>query len=461
MYVEVEVPDMMAVFHNPTAKVDDLIFRTRHVKYRGVGDVANINTDKDWKNPDRALYVFSNMAVNELSVIHSNNMVTGVRTKFGLQSTELHNNIISRTQKSSAYTSCTGLYVVETYTIYNDGSANLDRILKHYMYSNGIEYPPETLSNILEMLHKKIVVDKFNPEIEIRIVTFVPESEVKRLGYMYIPSTNIVIAQGDITNVAHPHSKVYRDSGKYDEHELSKATINIEIVDNNVVPYYIKLGESVVKLFSNKKGEQAQGGYVEISRGGNVIENSVIKLEDLHKIGLFRTEEEAKANGDLKAEVELKKLALEKDKLAADYAKLDYEHKKLITDYEHQRMKIEAETSHIKAKHNIEIDNITTKHRLDVSKKQNDAAIDIIKAELDMSQTHHKHLTSLYMDNAKFATDVAKSKIDLISSVQLANIKREETYEKYRREIRKDQFGLIKDVTGLASNMIAIGKLFI
>lgn len=449
MYVEIEAASLYSVFYNASQDVDDLIFRTMSKKQRGVGDNLIATNDKDYKNPDRALYVFSNMADNNLSVIHNNNMVTGVRNKRGLNSVDLHNEITQRTQRTSSYTSCTGVYVVETYTIYNDGSANLDRILKYYTNSLSIEYPKDVIDNILKELHNKITVNRYSPVIELRIVIFIPDYEINRVGYMYIPGANIVIAKGNIDNVAHPNSRAYKDRGKHNNN-IGTTNINIELVDNDMVSYYFKIGDEVIKLFSDKNSEREQGGYIEIRRGDSVIKSTKLKLEELNTIGLYKSYDDANASGDIKAKVELEKLSYEYSKLEYNYKKLDYDYNKLITGYEHQRMKLEAENNHMNTKHNIEVSNMQNKHKMEMAKKYIDTSLDISKYELD---------TKLMLTKYRVEHDIllTKFKLDKEQIMHKFYMQSLDRGVKMKKENTRDSIKLIKELVSFGATLI---KLF-
>lgn len=313
--------------------VNDLIFNTNDNQNAYTSDMPTAaHYDKDYRNPDKEMYIFSTMGKG-INALYSNNMLIPIRTKFRLGHYNLSMEINKYIKNAG-----NGIFIVEYFTIHNTTHTCMNNVVDYYLKTNNIEYNEETVNNIIEILTSR----KGNNEpikYTFRIINFVSEKDIKEYGYVYIPNSGVILVDGIPDNhISYPTSKSYIDTLGVDT-EHNKNMILLEIIDNkNNKPYFIKVGNRTRRIFPTKDISRQDQCRIVFQRNNRVIEESEIHLNDMgEQLGIYSTEKEAMTLGNpeillaqSKANIEEKKIALEENKLLGDYRKLIIEMNNLV-----------------------------------------------------------------------------------------------------------------------------------
>ena len=147
MYTNIQSIDENISFLNTERDRNDTVFNTKSMPTRYETD-SLINNDKDYNSPDRKQYIFSTMGMG-LNVIYSNNMVTPVRTKSTLNGYHMYSEIAKYIKKKHIDN---GVYIIDYYTLHNDGTTDIESVLNYYINNSTINYDNETVQNIVDTL---------------------------------------------------------------------------------------------------------------------------------------------------------------------------------------------------------------------------------------------------------------------------------------------------------------------
>jgi len=422
-------------FVSEVKQVNDLIFSTRNYANKETSglDVA-ITDDNHYTEPDYKQYLFSTMGKG-ISAVHHNNMVTAVRSKPSLTSAYMHGVLSNYIKESGRLTY--GVYIINEYAIYNDGNNDIASMLNHYTTSVQLDLDDDTIISILSQA-QMLEGTRLPYKITFRIVTFIPEAYINTYSYIYSKNANLLIAKGDLHDCMHPHSKGYKDQG-YQTDELVKNNISIEIVDNESnKPYYIKVGKDVVTLFPTADNTRHNGVVMNYRRNNADIGEAKSTLVDINSIGVYKTQEEAYAEGDLKLSHERDKLLHERDKLRMDKDKLSYDYKKLEVDYnkleaENTKLRYETDTVIRKNRHELLLGEMKLNNELKLGemKRTNELSSGEMKLRHELSTftlketaTIHREMISL----KKAALDMTRQELAYERTLEMDNIKRSDLY---------------------------------
>lgn len=374
------------------------------------------NQDSTYKKPDKEQYIFSTMG-NKLYTMYSNNMILPIRPKDKLKFSYLLNNrLLSKEDKKEGR----GVYIIDYYRISSMVAFDpnfLQNLISYYQTSESI-YPNkiEIQDQIQTMLLTNKTKDAFKlPHTVLRVVTFVPEREIQKHQYVFIPTSDIVIGYGYIdSKMLHPNSPIAKEKNRVTTSTV-KNFIEIDIVDTvNGSNRYIKVGNKLISLKASRDSSREDKGTMTVYKDNIPMETYTEGLEDLENtLGIYKTEEEAMANGDIASQLNIKKLDLEKEKYERDLEKLKIEYDKLRLskellekEHEHALRKLASEKVILEMKTYVTVrqqmidiqrktfemecamDSYRIKKEYDIHKYKLDMAY--LEEELDMLRVKHK-----------------------------------------------------------------------
>jgi hypothetical protein len=391
--------------------VNDLIFNSNDNQNAYTSDMPPaVQYDKDYNNPDKEMYIFSTMGKG-INALYSNNILIPIRTKFRLGHYNLSMEVNKRIKNAG-----NGIFIVEYFTIFNTTNTSMDGVVDYYLKTNNLEYDEDTIDNIIGILTSR----KGNNEpmkYTFRIISFIPEKDIKEYGYVHIPSAGVILVDGiPDSNISYPTSKSYTNNlGIGTKH--NKNMFMLEIIDNqDNKPYFIKVGNSTKRIFPTRDLSRPEQCRMVFERNNRVIEEYEIPLKDMGKeLGIYQTEKEAMTLGSpevllaqAKASIEEKKIALEENKLVNDYKKLIIEMDNLVyksqVDLMLGKQKLEASELDI-LKKNIEMEALYRKSIIDVKSMT-------LKANIELRHITQKNKTSAtkdFLDNSIKVIGLASS----------------------------------------------------
>lgn len=392
-------------FHKPQTMYSDPVFNGKDI-HLPTSQMQSVDADKDYKKPDREQYIFTNIGKG-LTTLYSNNIITPIRTKF--KSNVYHiSTELAKITKSKEIPK--GVFIIDYYNIYNDAFTDIESIIRYYTHCDNIEYTDEIVRDITSIITTKEY--KIRPTMyQFRIITFVDEESINEHSYVYVPTSDIVIAKGEISNsITHPNSKTYKDSNAHLVKE-NKNIFIIEIIDNESInPYFIRIGNETHRIYPTKDHTQSNGGRVTAKRNGSLITATSCKLNELGAaVGIYRSKDEAEHEGSITKKLELFKLSLEFEKLRVDNAKIK-------SDYDSLLRKNEIEEMLHKQKLEIgELDIVKKRieHEMIYRKAIMDVKLSVLKNGMDFNQTLLKH----GIERTKFDLDYAVKVISVFNSL--------------------------------------------
>lgn len=399
MYVPIVMEDKSINFYDEQQHNNDTVFNTRNIHTRA--SYGNyINNDKDYKKQDRGQYIFSTMG-NNLTAMFSNNMAIPIRSKPTLNGHHMYAKIMEHADSVDD-----GVYIVDYYNMYNDGTTSVENVMLYYLNSTNIEYDRNTIENIVNKITGKNG-RQFPTEVSIRLITFIPAKVINEHMNVYVDRSDILIIKGVVNNsIVHPNSRKYKEN----DTKTIKAhnAIEIEIVDNiNNEPYYIKLGNKVEKFMPTKDISRTNGARLKIYKNGSITTSEKSNLTNLSDtFGFFRTKKEAESNGDVSKLAELDKLNVEKQKISLELDKIAHEKIKLKEERDFYREKFKHEIAMQEQKFKI--------GQLDIMKKEEEITMAYYKAELEIGMSTHKHTLEANAAVIKSTMEQAKSNTDFI-----------------------------------------------
>jgi hypothetical protein len=388
-------------FVNKETARNDIIFNAKPLRSNHSIDPVPVN-DKDYNKPDHEKYFFSTMG-SGVNVMYPNNMVTPIRSKPSLNGYITYNELtrfgINRNELSQ------GIYIVEYYNMYNDGSANVETIIKYYFEENHIDYSNDIVAAIREQLSNSInrVIDSM---IKLRIVTYISKQTIDEFHHIYVPSTDVVITRGDIDNrLIHPSSSKYKEN--IDNNiEINKHSIVIDIIDNeHAKPYFINLGNETLRLFPTRDYTKEEGVSIKVYKGKDLITDRKSHINTMaNDLGIYNTQDAAKTNGDITKLIEIRKLDLEEKKLKLENKKI-----------ENDDTKQNKEMIMLDKRHDHESKMMVQKFeigQLDIAKKYTEQEIMLNKASIDMQMSVSKHKMESAISINKNKHEIHKMQID-------------------------------------------------
>lgn len=399
MYDSITITNSSVNFYNAQQHAGDTIFNTRNLNNRHSAALY-INNDKDFNKPDRGQYIFSTMGMG-IFAMFSNNMVLPIRTKQSLNGYSTYAMLSAETGAVDK-----GVFIVDYYTIYNDSTADVESAIEYYLNYQNLQYDRDTINNIIEKVTTK-VGNSFETEIKIRLITFVPESEINEHVNLYIDKSDILLISGNLnSNTMHPNSRYYKDLCNKTVNSVN--SIEFDIVDNiSTTPYFIKIGNKVEKFLPTRDIERSNGGLITMFKNGKEISSKKYNLRELGKeYGIYRTKDEADSDGNVARLAELDKLTVEKGKISLELTKIEHERNKLKDERDFFREKWNNETLLFEQKFKLaELDIAKRYSDMQISYKKGtmDAISNKLKGDVDLRHVHAKNqadLNKLNADNA-------------------------------------------------------------
>lgn len=431
-----------------------------------------LEQDSSYKKPDREQYIFSTMGTGVYGM-YSNNMILPIRQKDKLKfSYNMNKRLLSDVDKKEGR----GVYIIDYYRISSlvAFDPNFLRNIINYYHNSANLYPDQL--EVRDYIRDQLQLNKHEnafkqPHTILRIVTFVPEREIRKYQHVFIPTADLVIGYGYVdNNLIHPNSPLYKEKASKTTSTV-KNFIEIDIIDTPVgANRYVRVGNKVVSLKATRNPDRRDRGVMTVYKDNFPIETHEATLEELEeKLGIYTTEEAARCHGDVKTahdiiklendkskiefekdkllverdklEVSKQALEVEKDKLMKDLEKAKLEHEVILeekemlrTKYAHELRKMEIEV----ILSELKITTALTAHSLDMQKKrfefstledsyyikrqmefdkyqmetlkaQRDLDIQAAKAELDLSVQKHKNETAKYNSLTNIGKDILSS----------------------------------------------------
>jgi hypothetical protein len=409
MHIPIRLVEQVYTFVSEERISQDLIFNSRDLLNRSSLE-GYAENDKDYRKPDREQYIFSTMGTG-LITLYSNNMIASVRTKDTLNGYHMYSEINKLT---GAKEPKNGVYIVDYYTMFNNYDTSIETIIQHYLNNSALDYDVSVIEGIRKQInsHKSVFRP---PTFRIRLVTFIPEDEIRTKGFVYVSTSDVVIAKGMMSSkLMHPNSTGYKNSA-FRAYSYKHNVLHLEVVDNHSSdPYYIKIGNNVETIFPTRDDSRKSGGALRLSTN-NV--DMVTRTSDLNglanDLGIYRDPREAEANGSIDKITNLEKLKLDKEKIELEYHKIEREKERLLEEKEFLKSKYEFELKLYEQKFKL-ID-------LDIVKKYNEATLGMHKFILELNQSKtkfererlqsmekHKHeLNKLAADNIRSNIDMS------------------------------------------------------
>lgn len=380
-------------------------------------------SDQAYDKPDRKQFVFTNIDSIGIISMYGNNMITPARFRpslLGYKTSELVNRLCGKTTKDYR-----GVFIVEYITIhhYSDTTRYMQNIRSYYEQVTSMMYNREQAKHIEKAVTEASVKGGSR---SIRTITYIPQDELFKKQYVYEPMSGILICAGKVTHdVIHPNSLDYKGMS-CDIHNINKNTIAVDIVDNNQSgAYYTKVGNKIIPIIPTKDLTKPNGVTITPHINGVRQDYYNCTLEEAASVlGIYRTEQECKIEGDINNRNLEDKLNLEKEKLKLENNKLELENNKIILEYrkiEEEKIKMKAERDFYKFKINSEIYKI----ELDLNINKNKykiAGIEYEKKLIDESLIIHKYAMEMKLhqikcvnERNKHMMDKEKHQIDMIS----------------------------------------------
>lgn len=383
----------VTAFLSPETEEKDAIFSDGNIY---TFHTRNIFTpeDKDINYVDKKVYIFSSPSSYEYYALHTNNFVTPIRKK----------NAISRfspdSGKSEIRRDTKGICIVEYFYINVYSIPNITSILEYYQDARNLNITDSVRQELFSVINSKYS-NGISPQLEIRLITFIPEKVMLENHYVFVEQCDLVIGLGKpSSDVLHPNSKLYKNN-VINVNNLVHNSIVFDVVDNNNSnPYYTKLGDNVLRVYPTKDLNRNSTSTVKVFRNNDEVFHKETTLDNSKSIGLFKTKEEAIANGDIAKMNEANKLKLEKEKI-------EYEYKKLSVEKELLEKKYEFETLNNKQK-------IKLSH-LDAIRKKAEYEAAVHKLAIDKEMLYTKAMLDTASGLVKYSNDISKSTLDSVS----------------------------------------------
>lgn len=338
--------------------------------------------DLNYINPDYKKYYFSTFDSNT-KVVYKNGMVSPIKQHPNLRG-YLGEERLKKMFGNKGYTR--GVLIVEYFNIIGTSNiAQAENIINHYLYNENIIYNDETKLAIRETLLANKTKRGYN-DTKIRIISFIPEDQIKNNQSVYHIDTDSMIIYGNVNeHHIHPKGKKFVNEKKPDL-KIDTNIVMVDIIDDTVKPYFIKIGNTVEKVLSRTSTTKSNRVKVNIMRRGVVVKTHKSYIKDMKELGIYTSQEECEINGDIKTELEKEKINVTKAQLEVD-------------------------------KNNLLMSSFTSVYKNDSDIKLQDSKLSFAKFDLHKKKTEHnfnmeamivKH--SVEMD--KLNVDLKKSQLD-------------------------------------------------
>lgn len=299
------------------------------VKVKPVITTHAINSlDSVSKNNYSFTRYYSNLTDDNISIIHRNNLVT-VKHSYG------------------CFNKAEGDFFINDVYTFNTTKC-IDETIKNIEIHGLNKHTDKDLNYI----HQTLINEKNNNNrLNSTIVTIskkIPYKTIKLNNLIYIEECDILITSNPYnSSIIHPYSKANNELNKYKDflEDNNVTGFLIELISNKepLKDRYIKLNNIVQEITSKVYSNKDDGCY--ITRFNNspvgIIDKDVeyYPLEDLEKIGIYSTREEAEHSDRTDSNHQI--LMNEKDKELLEIKK-DYEHTKFQNELELERYKNEV-----------------------------------------------------------------------------------------------------------------------
>lgn len=396
------IDDVFTILVHQTSK-NDLIFNDDN-KVRYANTTSLIGNDPYYLRPDKEQYIFTTVN-DQLHALHSNNMITPIRKKYGLND-HYAASCIREALKLNNKASVRGVFIVDYFYIYNDYNCSTDAILKHYGSINTLGYDYNTSREIISIVLKR-QTDNTNRMV-IRVVTFVPEEILNEYGYVYVPTADITLIRYGLSNtLASPTSKEYKDNIGLDVEDIKNVFV-FDVVDNKkAAPYFVKIGNRTHRIYPTKNIERDDGVTLSIKKNSSNLITETADLTDMAtKLGVYTSKDAADTSGNLQLIMDEKKHQLELKKISNEHYKLNHEKEKLILERDFYKEKYLAESRIQEQKIKLA--------ELDVVKKVVDIEFDVDKKIIECEQAFQKFDIEQKLSQQKYSYDITKISIDLL-----------------------------------------------
>lgn len=410
----------------------------------------DIHNDIDYKDPDYKQWIFHTTSIANLFVQYPNNLILPIRDKMELKNAYfLHKELNMKTNEN-------GVYIIDVYRLCPTYSNTEDFLQSIANYCGTTHNVYGYVSDIRSVLKEKLRVwtksnyHKLKP-ITLRIVTFIPESELIKNNKLYLISNGITIGSGEIKpDLVHPNSAIYKDHHKVIECDLGNH-IEIDIQDPYTGQmYYINIGNEVYPVKSNHSKDREPKAIINVHHGLDTISTRSSSLEEMgEKLGIFKTESDAKYNGNhqllndkIRLENEYNKLLMEKEsfnyKADIEKQKLELEMLKIqysLSKLEHDKELMELELNKLREEHKmamserqlakecrhdehvIKMEHLIASHKAEEQKKKQDRLCMLKKHVMELEYMEAKSIYDGRMNAERMKLEQQKSKFGVLNNL--------------------------------------------
>lgn len=394
--------------------------------------------------PDHIRHVYSTMGPN-ISYVNSHNMVFQARTK------HFNMELLTDGCKLASDNNYEGVIVIDEYTNYNTRDIDVNKIVGYYRNKNHIDLLTPSIRPHVEFIIDVVKHRCDTLKLNFRIITFIPANDIIDNNYIYCPDVDLVFNFGvtdNVNNMQHPHSH-NRMNKKY-ERSVNSNYSCITLIDylsnsRSADPVYTYVSGEVNVIQPTYNPLVKEGIYTSLYRKGAMVFNKIIDLDDIEEHGFYKTRKACERAGNIKEQLELRKLGLEEksldfkheelthkykalevetDKLKNEREKYEYEGKKRVDEYNMYINKFKLELDLLRYKTNIEKDKVNNdmkfylyKQKKEREKIDIDLQLLVLKEQIALSKDMFKFETDIYVANNKSQSDSITDKIKLMDLI--------------------------------------------
>jgi len=383
------------------AKNDDYIYNNHSVMSNLDGYVSS----KELHSRGFTQSVFINTSIQEgVMCIDRNGMVTTAVYKPNIKAKEIANRLapVDRTNKNSV---TNGIYIVREWNIQTFRGMLAYCNVSLTEYYNNIEYYVKLPDSEMNLLKSKLITmgignGKFkgSKDVTIRSISYIPLDTILVNKILYDSHTDMIFSLGCIDKeLMHPSSVRYNDMYNITSEgvDLDVNILELEVIDNfsKGKKYYTTIGKNAITLRSRTDKVKPNGVTLNITTGGYKQHGYTIPKDNLEKVGIYETIEEAKNGGDVKLGLEMAKLNLEYEKIKQKMTVLEHEKFKIEDEKKSMELKYIREKS--KLEQEIEVLNIKLNtSEFDYNKNVNLSTLDVKTKMVDLKLKQTNHLTN-------------------------------------------------------------------
>lgn len=311
---------------------EDPLFRVR--SSNKIIDTQRIEDTRFFKYPDITTHVFSSIN-SEFYLVDNRNIPIPIRYSDDMLSWAIEQKVYGKSSQ--------GVYVIRRTVLHNPNNISDLDVYLDYVYR---------MSEISDeyKIYIRDRIKRANPSspVVIREVVFILKKLLDEHGAIYDKDNDIVITSGRPSHsLVHPKSRRAEETMR--EMDLKdkdgELLISLDIVDNDnpFRDYFIQIGNEVYRMRSMPKRTEVNGATFMVRKNGNVIENEVLELSEMHTCGIHHSKEEAIFRSDVSKQLEHKKLALAEMNLEHEVLKQDFTRHKFDKENELTGMKMRNE----------------------------------------------------------------------------------------------------------------------